>query len=109
MEQRTHSSDLDKFVDVLLRCTDQLMLIVDHMARTAQRTGANGAPPDQVLRGLLAEVLASEIDEAELAAASSALETADEVIGRELFLVPIPDECEPPRAPERHRRRRRRR
>jgi hypothetical protein len=80
---------LDMLVDAVLQSYGQLALVVDHMLRAA--TTASEPVPD-ILRRLLRDVLgplASRRGDTDVAVAAEVLARVTDVIGQELYLVPV--------------------
>ena len=89
------TNPLATFVDSLLQSTGQLMLIVDHMARSPT-ADSGGESFDGVLRRLLNDVLSKGLADrppTEYAAAATLLAEVRDVISDEIYLV---DPEEPP-------------
>jgi hypothetical protein len=85
-----HQPDpLDMLVDALLQSYGQLALVVEHMLRAS----AEGAEPvPDILRRLLREVLAPLTErrgETDVALTAELVAAATDVIGAELYLVPL--------------------
>jgi hypothetical protein len=92
MKENQIRSGVERFVDELLQTTGQMMLIVDHMARSFELGAVAGdaEPFDFVIRRLFTEVLEPEVgrgDAAVFEATNALLARARDVIGRELVLV----------------------
>ena len=86
----THQPDpLDMLVDALLQSYGQLALVVEHMLVAAPE-GAEPVPA--LLRRLLRDVLepvAERRGDTDVALTAELLATATDVIGAELYLVPL--------------------
>jgi hypothetical protein len=85
-----HPTDpLDMLVDAVLHSYGQLALVVNHMLRSATE---ESEPVPDVLGRLLREVLtplAGRRGDTDVAVAAEVLAAATDVIGAELYLVPV--------------------
>ncbi len=88
MDEQSPPTPVSRYVEELVECGVQLAAILDHMLRHQNPDPSVPRPPE-VLRDLVAEVLAPRIgdrtDDIELA--TGLLTETSETIGRELFLV----------------------
>ena len=93
MGKRTSKPELDGFIGVLLEATAQLSQIADHMCayRDAGLSAPDAPPPAEVIRRLLGETLAPELNrrEADLRCTTAILETTVQTIEREIYLIAI--------------------
>jgi hypothetical protein len=109
MSADQHTDSTAAYVQSLLECSGQLMVILDHMARHENPDAP--ASIDETLTRLLTEVLEDEADlpTSDLDTAGAVLAATSQAIEAGLFLVEPPSPP-PPTEPSRngHNRRRRR-
>jgi hypothetical protein len=87
-------SPLDTLIDAILQSYGQLALLLDHMLRASARAPGDAEPVPDVLRRLLRDALlplAERRGDLDVAVAAEVLAAATDVIGQELYLVPLDD------------------
>ena len=85
---------LDTLIDAILQSYGQLALLLDHMLRASARAPGDAEPVPDVLRRLLRDALgplAERRGDLDVAVAAEMLAAATDVIGQELYLVPLDD------------------
>jgi hypothetical protein len=85
-------SPLDTLIDAILQSYGQLALLLDHMLRASARAPDDDEPVPDILRRLLRDALgplAERRGDLDVAVAAEVLAAATDVIGQELYLVPL--------------------
>jgi hypothetical protein len=83
---------LDTLIDAILQSYGQLALLLDHMLRASARAPDDAEPVPDILRRLLRDALtplAERRGDLDVAVAAEVLAAATDVIGQELYLVPL--------------------
>jgi len=95
MTEQAKGAALLSLVDAVVVNGGMLHQVLSHMASfRASGASASDAPaPDEVLRGLLHEILESELDDlqqTQMATAAKVLDRVASAIETQVFLVPVP-------------------